>query len=83
MSRWLILLGLLLASPALAQSSDPNPQPMPFTRDGLTFAIPVTAQAQTYAVEQPVGSMSYRGANECPVDLVVTSVMPTIRVICN
>ncbi len=64
----------LSAVAALAQSSDMAPQPMPFTRDGGTFAIPVTAQAQTYAIEQPAGTMSYRGVNECAVDMVVTSV---------
>lgn len=52
------------------------PQP-PFTRSGLTFAIPVSTQPQTYAIEQPVESMSYRGFNECFVDLVVTSVTVT------
>ena len=69
MLRWLILLAQLCAGAALAQSSDPNPQPMPFTRDGVSYALPVTAQPQTYAIQQPPGAMSYRGANECAVDL--------------
>jgi hypothetical protein len=77
MHRLALILALTLsAAVALAQSSDPTPQPMPFTRDGVSFALPVTAQPQTYAIEQPAGTMSYRGANECAADIVVTSVVP-------
>ncbi len=71
---------VLTVAGALAQSSDPSPQPMPFTRLNDTFAIPVSVQPQTYAIEQPVGSMSYRGANECDKDIVVTSVSVTAPV---
>lgn len=73
----LILVLALSAAVAGAQTSDPTPQPMPFTRDGGTFAVPVDVQARTYAIDQPAGTMSYRGANECAVDMVVTSVVPT------
>lgn len=77
-----LALGLcLIAGAALADGySSPavmNPLPMPFTRSGVSFAIPVNATAQTYAIEQPAGSVSYRGVNECPVDIVVTSVTVT------
>ncbi|AWI90270.1 hypothetical protein C0214_19625 [Methylobacterium sp. DM1] len=54
-----------------------QPQPMPFTRNGLTYALPVGVEPQTYAVDQPDKTRSYRGVNDCHADIVVTSVTAT------
>jgi hypothetical protein len=81
MHRLVLILALVCsAAVSWAQSSDPSPQPMPFTRDGVSFVLPVAAQAQTYAIDQPAGTMSYRGVNECSSDIVVTSVVPSLPV---
>ncbi len=54
-----------------------QPQPLPFTRSGPTMTLPVTMQPRTYAIYQMPESKSYRGVNDCMVDIVVTSVSVT------
>lgn len=81
-----VLLGLVLGSPAIAQSlvngQQPvtivgAPQQMPFVRVGDAFAFPVTTTAQTYAIVQPDGTASYRGVNQCSADVAIKSVAPS------